>query len=139
MAKYKLLKPAEKKTNCFTVVITADENDADYVTEVETYSKKKFDEIYAEQLIKLLKEFSGDHNLAKADTESGYKYGFDLNLPRDSRGELCHTLETVEVTYVDEISVLHDVIFDLGDDDNGLWEPELSQTHIYNNSWKSGK
>lgn len=84
MEKYKLLRPIKKKLDCFTIVIVADENDGDYITTVETYNKNEFDEKYAAQITKLLKEFSGHYGLTRAESNSGYKYGFDLNLPRIS-------------------------------------------------------
>lgn len=109
MEKYTLSKPDPEKLKHFKIVIIADANDADYLTSVSSYTKEEFDECFADQVIKLLRDYNGPHGLEKID----YKSGIDLDIPYDLDGEMCHTLESLEVTYVDENGCFHDVVFNI--------------------------
>lgn len=106
MSKYTLAqKPAEKR-NVFIVTIKADHNDADYITTIESYSKDDFDEYVADALIDLINNYSGDYDLEHYFNE------FDLDIPRGDE-ERCHTLESVNVEYIDENGITWDVKLNL--------------------------
>lgn len=96
MNKYKLVPPEQKDRNKFTVTIIADSNDGDYITTINTYSKVFFEETILRDLVELLEDFSGDHEL---DTYGGDFEDLPYN-PNDEYGQ-CHTLESIDVKYVD--------------------------------------
>lgn len=105
MSKYTLEKKPESERNKFIVTIKADSNDANYITKVEKYSKKDFDEYVIDALIDLKQNYSGSHEL------ENYPNEHDLPIPFNGWDGYCHTLETLYVQYVDEEGVVLDVRF----------------------------
>jgi len=97
--KYTLSKK-EENLNTVKVTIVADSNDADYITEITTYSKEEFDEWVIDELIEL-KNYSGSYELP----------GFpgDLDIPYNGFDGRCHSLEYVEVEYTDKNGQVWDV------------------------------
>ena len=125
---YKLV-PRKPKKKTFTVLITADSNDADYITEVSYFTEKEFKPI-AIILKDIQDNFSKSHQLETWSIEryktlftkeelnkmdvtikelmSGAEY---LEVPRnDWNYNYCHTLEELEVTCVDENGVIYDIV-----------------------------
>lgn len=105
MSKYKLVKKDDKDYNQFKVTIKADSNDADYITSINFYSKKDFDDYVADGIIHLLEHGSGYHELEDYNNE------YDLNIPYNGWDGFCHTLSYVRVEYVDENGITWDVEF----------------------------
>lgn len=97
--KYTLSKK-EESLNTVKVTIVADSNDADYITEITTYSKEEFDEWVIDELIEL-KKYSGSHELPK--------FPGDLDIPYNGFDGRCHSLEYVEVEYTDKNGQVWDV------------------------------
>ena len=88
--KYNLeqLKPKE---DYIEVSIEADSNDADYITNTETFTVEDFEEYVIDGLIDLKKYF-GSHEL------ESYPNEFDLDfIPCNGWDGYCHTLESVDV------------------------------------------
>lgn len=102
MSKYTLVEVKEK--DVFKVTITADMNDGDYLTKIETYSKKEFERNVLDELIDLNENYSADYKLP--DFQEVY-----TNIPWDSQsGEPCHTLESIEIEYIDENGKVFEVL-----------------------------
>jgi len=91
--KYTLSKK-EESLNTVKVTIVADSNDADYITEITTYSKKDFDEWVIDELIELEEKYSDSHELEH--------YSGNLDVPYNGFDGRCHSLKYVEVEYTDK-------------------------------------
>lgn len=98
MENYKLVQPQNKERNKFIVTVTADSNDADCITTINTYTKPFFEETIVYDLIDLLQNYSEPpHTLNEYDGE--YE---DLPYnPNDDYGR-CHSLESIDIKYVDD-------------------------------------
>jgi hypothetical protein len=96
MEKYKLSKQPQENRNKFIVTIKADSNDADYVTESEFFTKKSFDDYVVDELINLKTNYGGHHML------KDYPNDGDLSIPFNGYDGYCHTLESLDIKYVDE-------------------------------------
>lgn len=100
------LEPITEELNKFTVTIIADSNDADYITTINTYSKDVFEDHVANGLTELLQNYSDRHKLEE------YEGDFD-DIPYGEYGR-CHTLESIDIKYVDENGLTFNVV--LGDE-----------------------
>lgn len=101
MQKFKYVEVSEEVRKKFHVIIKADSNDADYITEDEYYSLKEFEEI-VDELKNLQTNYSGHHEL------EDYESKFDLPIPYSDWGR-CHTIESIDITYLDESGKLWEV------------------------------
>lgn len=100
---YKLVeKPKKDQDRPFKLTIVADSNDADYITETRRFSKKEFEERILPGLNHLHQLASESHELESYDNE------FDLPLPYSDWGS-CHSLESVEVEFIDDSGKTWDV------------------------------
>ncbi len=118
--KYHLQKHKPQKS-FFKITMVADSNDADYITEV---TKRNADE--AQDLLKAIEIFLNinwskfnHHALRKGlkalYNESPDDYYFileEIEFPRDSWCEICHTLSSFRVEYFDTKGFVYDVLFD---------------------------
>ena len=100
-ASYALLKRSGNSLERFKVTIVGDSNDGDYITKIETYSKKHFEK-YILPGLNHLENFGSGHLLESYDNI------YDLRLPYSDYGR-CHSLESVTVEYTDENQVIWDV------------------------------
>jgi hypothetical protein len=91
--KYTLHKPTER--NKFIVTIVADSNDGDYVTTINTYPKEQFDKYVVSELIDMITNYGGHHELKNF-------LGEFVDVPFNGYDGNCHTLESVDIKYVDE-------------------------------------
>lgn len=105
MAKYTLIKKPESERNKVVVTIVADSNDADYITTINTYNKKLFDEEIFDLLYELKYQYSGPHKLEN--------YIGKLEVPRYEFGDYgnCHTIKTIKVEYIDNSGEVWEVSF----------------------------
>ena len=103
MGKYKLVQKPAKMKNKFIVTIKADSNDADYLTETETYTKRDFEQNCIDDLIELNNKYGGSYELEN--------YQGRLVIPSTEMG-YCHSLEDIKVEYVDENGHYWDVKID---------------------------
>ena len=101
MAKYTLDKPS--KRNIFIVTIKADSNDADYVTNTDTFSKEEFEEYGLDALIDLKENYGGRHEL------SDYHNDCDLRIPYNGYDGFCHTVTELKIQYIDDDGMTWDV------------------------------
>lgn len=100
--KYKLNQVKTEK-DYFEVIIKADSNDGDYVTESCTFTKEEFDDFIIKGLIEL-KDFSGNHQLENfPDTHS-----LDM-IPYNGYDGWCHSIESVSVKLYKTDSTIWDV------------------------------
>lgn len=100
---YKLVeKPKKDQDRPFKLTIVADSNDADYITETRRFSKEEFEERILPGLNHLKQHGSENHELEAYDNE------FDLPLPYSDWGS-CHSLESVEVEFIDDSGKTWDV------------------------------
>lgn len=100
MSKYELVEKYSGELGKFKVIIKADSNDADYVTTINTYDKNNFEKYVVPELIELRK-YKGDYKLP--DFNAGW-----LDIPYGEY-DCCHTLESVDVEYLDENGKLWNV------------------------------
>jgi hypothetical protein len=100
MSKYELVKKPISNRNQFKVTIVADSNDADYITEINTYSKDSFERYVLDGLIDLKNNFSDDNQLEK--------YRGSAEVPYSEHGR-CHSLESISIEYTDEDGTVWDV------------------------------
>ena len=105
----------------FKITIVADSNDADYITEI---TKRNADE--AQDLFKAIEMFLNidwgkfDHYALREGLEALYNespddYYFiveEIDFPRDSWCEICHTLSSFKVEYFNTDGFIYDVLFD---------------------------
>ncbi|QZA70221.1 hypothetical protein 278BB001_70 [Bacillus phage 278BB001] len=106
------LKPAYPLCT-FRVTITADMNDGDYLTNIETYTRDYFDEVIASEVQELNKIVGKNGALAELENRR-YEDGEEgnLNIPFDTMtGEPCHTLESISVEFIDGDHRLYTVHF----------------------------
>lgn len=101
MAKYILDKPS--KRNVFIVIIKADSNDGDYVTNTDKFNKEDFEEYGLDALVDLKENYGGLHEL------SDYHNDYDLSIPYNGYDGFCHTLTELKIQYIDEDGVTWDV------------------------------
>lgn len=99
--KYQLIKKTMSNRNQFKVTIVADANDGDYITTINTYTKEWFEEDIVEGLIDLQENFSGDNELQEYDNDW-------IDIPHDGQ-EGCHSLESIDIEYIDENGEVWDV------------------------------
>ncbi|WP_413986355.1 hypothetical protein [Paenibacillus polymyxa] len=96
MTEYELVVPKMEEYNKFIVTVVADSNDGDYITTINTYTKPYFEEAIVRDLIDLINNYSGHHELEKYDGEFE-----DLPFnPHDDYGR-CHTLISVNIRFID--------------------------------------
>lgn len=110
MISYKLVPKRKDYFNMFKVTIVGDSNDADYITETRWYSKSVFESQIINGLNDLMKNASGSYELRD------YQDDYGLALPY-SDWDICHSLESVSVEYVDEEGVSWDVEIEYEDED----------------------
>lgn len=118
--KYRIEKHKPKKA-FFKITIVADSNDADYITEItKRYADK------AENLFKAIEIFLNinwskfNHHALRNGLKALYNespddYYFileEIEFPRDSWCEICHTLNSFRVEYFDTDGFVYDVLFD---------------------------
>lgn len=101
--KYRLKEKPSDGRMMFKVTIVADANDGDYITTIDFFPVKEFEECGADALIDLLLNYSGSHQLEKYPNEG------ELDIPFDGWDGYCHTLESVEVEFIDEFGKTWDV------------------------------
>lgn len=102
MAKYELVEKTVKPL--FRVTIEADMNDGDYLTNINQYSKDRFSEHLVDELIELKKI------VGKSDALYAFNDQY-TNVPFDTQsGESCHTLESLDIEYIDEQGKIWDVV-----------------------------
>lgn len=101
---YRLVEKRSEHKDKFRVLIKADSNDADYITETSYYTKKDFEDYILAGLIDLRENASGRHKL------KDYVNQYDLELPYSDWGS-CHTLKKVEVDYIDEHGKIWGVVY----------------------------
>lgn len=111
MISYKLVPKRKDCFNMFKVTIVGDSNDADYITETRWYSKSVFEMRIIDALNDLKKKASCSYELRE------YKNEYGLELPH-SDWDICHSLESISVEYVDEEGVSWDVEIEYQDDEN---------------------
>jgi len=111
--KYTLVKRELVKEKTFRVIIVADSNDADYITEDTTYTEQEFNDS-VNILIDLIKNHSGRHEFEnfRNETEEGY-----IEVPYCEYGS-CHTLKSIEITCEDVDGIIYNV--ELIDDEGKL-------------------
>ena len=102
--KYKLIKLNSQKEKTFKVTIVADSNDADYITTINTYTEKEFNEYVVDDLIDLLNNYNGSHQLEN--------YSGEAEVPYSDWGR-CHTLESVDISCTDENGNVFNVMLNL--------------------------
>ena len=106
MRKYKMTK--KECEGLFRVTMTADLNDADYMTDVTEYTEDEFEGVL-DELIEI-NELVGVDN-AIYDYETSY----EVNIPFEGQsGQSCHTLESLKIEYISSDGVIYDV--ELGDE-----------------------
>jgi hypothetical protein len=101
MEKYKLTKTIPEQ-RIYEVYIDADSNDADYISTTTVYTQDEFDKI-VDGLIDLNNNYMDYHELEEYENE------YDLDIPCNSWGEYCHTLEEVKITMYDTDGYVYEV------------------------------
>lgn len=104
MANYTLVPKKGESLNTFIVTIVADSNDADYITETMYFDKEGFEEILPE-LANLRDNYGKNHQLEK------YPNPMDLDIPFNGWDGYCHSLESLDVEYIDGEGKIFEVIF----------------------------
>lgn len=84
------------RTASFRLTITADANDADYVTETEYFSREDFEEFVIDEILLIKREYSEPHQLPKYPNE------FDIYIPYNGWDGPCHSLKGLTVEYIDQ-------------------------------------
>lgn len=102
--KYKLT--PVKKTRVFEVEIVADWNDADYDRDSYAYSEEEFNSITCDLLIDILKNYSGHGQFKGVYEEERFE---SLAIPYGYDGCRCHSLEEINVRYIDGDGKIYDV------------------------------
>ncbi|MBE7896091.1 hypothetical protein G7L40_20675 [Paenibacillus polymyxa] len=103
MKKYKLVAPQAEELNNFVVTIVADSNDADYITETAKYNAEEFNTEVINELIELKNNYSGYHQL------SDCPLGEYITIPFNGCDGYCHSLESLQIKYVDGAGFTWDV------------------------------
>lgn len=111
MKKYKLEKLPENKCEKFKVVITADANDADYKTTVVEYDRVEFETHIIKDLKILKTKYMGSHKTNDLEEDDEILDNDWLEIPEDEYGEYCHTIKSIDVTYIDKSGTQYNVIF----------------------------
>ena len=94
-AKYHLVEKKGTDLESFEVTIIADSNDADYITNIDTYSKEEFEK-------RILPGLNHLHNFGTGRKKlEDYHNGFELSIPYTDWYP-CHTLESVTVEFTDK-------------------------------------
>lgn len=106
MEKYTIGEVKKDKINQFEVIIIADSNDADYITTREFYGEYVFDEYIIDELIDLIDNYSGSHELEKF-------CGDNVRIPYSDWG-CCHSIESIEVNYYDNNGTVRPVEINSG-------------------------
>jgi hypothetical protein len=106
MSKYRLVEKTSKQLDTFKVVIVADSNDGDYITETMYYTVKDFNAHVIDALIDLQKNYNGSHQL-----ENYPNNGEWLEIPFNGWDGYCHSLSELIVEYIDENGKIYDVEF----------------------------
>lgn len=101
MNKYQLIKKTDEDKNQFKVTIVADSNDGDYITTINTYPKDEFEDNIIDALKDLQDNFSGGGDLHEYDDDW-------IDIPHDGQ-EGCHSLESIDVEYLDDDGVAWEV------------------------------
>lgn len=95
----------------FTITITADSNDADYLTEKTVAYGSSLTE-NQEKALRLLKEKAmGSHGLEEfSENDKDFQLVWNvLSIPSTEFG-VCHTIESIDITYQDADGIMYDVI-----------------------------
>lgn len=101
MSNYTLI--PKKGKEIFKITLIADMNDGDYLTTIREYTKDRFDLMIDE--IKRAKDIVGEYDKLR-DFQECY-----LSMPWDSQsGEPCHTLESIDIEYIDSEGRIFEVI-----------------------------
>lgn len=100
--KYRLVEKDSDMKNTFIVKIVGDSNDADYVTETMYLDKEDFEKIIP-ALIDLNNNYSRSHQL------EDYPNPMGLEIPYNGWDGYCHTLESLDIEYIDENGKVFDV------------------------------
>lgn len=103
-SKYRMIKKGNENLEKFKVTIVADSNDGDYITTIEEFDKEEFDKYIVDGLVDLLNNHGGEHELENFDNDW-------ISIPHSDWG-VCHTLESVDIEYIDYDGTLHTVILD---------------------------
>jgi hypothetical protein len=96
MNKYTLVPMQGSELDKYKVTIEADSNDADYITTINYYTPKWFNDYVIDGLIDLKQNASGDYQL------ENYGNPYDLDIPYNGYDGYCHSLESVRVEYIDK-------------------------------------
>jgi hypothetical protein len=91
-----IFKEKKSKEPSYVLTIKADSNDADYITENQTYKKSEFENDVLPLLLELQGRYSGNQQLENAPcslTEN-------LPIPYGEDG-ICHSLESIKLLYID--------------------------------------
>lgn len=102
---YTLAKKESKNCNKFIVKIVADSNDGDYITREDSFAPKEFDEFVINELLHL-KQYSESGQLKDFKNNGISEY---LSIPYNGWDGYCHSLENVEVTFIDKDGQIFDV------------------------------
>lgn len=97
----------------FNVTISAfygDEEDS-YATLTRNYSREEFEEYMDEYLLRMVKYHGHSNGLESLDDDTYYYMGLPYN-----RHERCHTIESVEINYINEDDQIFNVELNLGVD-----------------------
>lgn len=100
----------ESEKNKFVVTITADLNDADFLTSTASYSKENFYYRGAGVLADLLINYNERYDLLKLDDGDYAGMGLPFNTVD---GNKCHSLESIKVIFIDEQGKIRNVNFNL--------------------------
>lgn len=93
--KYTFVEKIEENTDRFRVIIVADSNDGDYMTETDYFSPEDFDRYAVDALLDLSRNYSEDYKLKDYPNDS------DLCIPYNGFDGYCHTLESLTIEYID--------------------------------------
>lgn len=99
---FKLVEKKSELKNIFILTIIADSNDGDYISESMSYTKTEFEKLIPE-LINLINNYSESHELEK------YPNTMDLSIPFNGYSGYCHTLEELNIEFIDENGKIFDV------------------------------
>lgn len=103
---YSLIKREAPKEPYFLVKVCGDSNDADYITEETKLSVDEWENQDGLLTAQIIDQFYSDsHKLRDMFSEI-------IDLPRDYNCDVCHTLESMEIEYVDVEGIVYDVKLD---------------------------
>ena len=110
MKKYKIIKTTPQE-RYYEILLKADSNDGNYITEIQKLSQEEFDKAI-DELIILRNDFSGEHELEGFESEIISKYDRDvyLNIPCHE-DQVCHTLVDIIVKMYDSDGCVYNVEF----------------------------